>query len=87
VASVKSPAGAPKGLCAEAFRGDSRSWGPRLRALPGVSSSFPLFSLLCSEIERGSPTVILQLAESRLTQRLFAQIIRRIERLAWHPTW
>jgi len=29
---------------------------------------------------------ILQLAESQLTQRLFAQIIRRIERLAWHPT-
>ena len=27
-----------------------------------------------------------QLAESQLTQRLFAQIIRRIERLAWHPT-
>ena len=29
---------------------------------------------------------ILQLAESPLTQRLFSQIIRRIERLAWHPT-
>src|SRR5713226_5318667 len=29
---------------------------------------------------------ILQLAESQLTQRLFRQIIRRIERLAWHPT-
>ncbi len=29
---------------------------------------------------------ILQLAESQLTQRLFAQIIRRIERLAWHQT-
>jgi hypothetical protein len=29
----------------------------------------------------------LQLAESQLAQRLFAQIIRRIERLAWHPTW
>ena len=29
---------------------------------------------------------ILQLAESQLTRRLFAQIIRRIERLAWHPT-
>src|SRR5213079_3124514 len=28
---------------------------------------------------------ILQLAESQLTQRLFAQIIRRIERLAWCP--
>ena len=27
-----------------------------------------------------------KLAESQLTQRLFAQIIRRIERLAWHPT-
>jgi len=27
-----------------------------------------------------------KLAESQLTQRLFSQIIRRIERLAWHPT-
>jgi len=25
-------------------------------------------------------------AGRKLTQRLFAQIIRRIERLAWHPT-
>ena len=29
---------------------------------------------------------ILQRAESQLTQRLFAQIIRRIGRLAWCPT-
>jgi hypothetical protein len=29
---------------------------------------------------------VLQLADAHLTQRLFAQIIRRIERLAWHPT-
>ncbi len=29
---------------------------------------------------------ILQLAESHLTQRLFGQILGRIERLAWHPT-
>ena len=29
---------------------------------------------------------ILQLAESRLTSRLFEQIVGRIERLAWHPT-
>ena len=28
---------------------------------------------------------ILQLADSQLTERLFAQIIRRIERLAWIP--
>jgi hypothetical protein len=28
---------------------------------------------------------ILQLAEGKLTQRRFAQIIRRIERLAWRP--
>ncbi len=28
----------------------------------------------------------LQLAESHLTATLFLQIIRRIERLAWHPT-
>jgi len=27
-----------------------------------------------------------QLVESQLTQRLFAQIIQRIQRLAWHPT-
>src|SRR3989441_1011492 len=30
--------------------------------------------------------LILQLAESQLTQRLFAQIIRRTARLAWNPT-
>ena len=29
---------------------------------------------------------ILQLAESHLTRRLFAQILGRIERLTWHPT-
>ena len=29
---------------------------------------------------------VLQLAESDLTATLFRQIIRRIERLAWHPT-
>jgi len=29
---------------------------------------------------------ILQLAEGHLTPRLFGQILRRIERLAWHPT-
>jgi len=28
----------------------------------------------------------LQLAESYLTGALFRQILRRIERLAWHPT-
>ena len=27
-----------------------------------------------------------QLAESHLTRRLFGQILRRIERLTWHPT-
>ena len=27
-----------------------------------------------------------ELAESYLTQRLFGQILGRIERLAWHPT-
>jgi len=27
----------------------------------------------------------LQLAEGQLTQRLFAQIIWRVERLSWHP--
>src|SRR2546428_4346959 len=29
---------------------------------------------------------ILQLAESPLTRTLFRQILRRIQRLAWHPT-
>jgi hypothetical protein len=29
---------------------------------------------------------VLQFAESRLTSRLFSQILGRIERLAWHPT-
>jgi hypothetical protein len=28
----------------------------------------------------------LQLAESHLTSTLFSLILRRIERLAWHPT-
>jgi hypothetical protein len=37
-------------------------------------------------LSRHARYFILQLAESQLTQRLFAQIIRRIERLAWHPT-
>jgi hypothetical protein len=29
---------------------------------------------------------VLQLADSYLTSRLFGQILRRIERLTWHPT-
>lgn len=29
---------------------------------------------------------VLQLGERHLTQRLFGQILGRIERLAWHPT-
>jgi len=29
---------------------------------------------------------LVHLAESHLTQRLFGQILWRIERLAWHPT-
>ena len=29
---------------------------------------------------------VLRLAESYLTQRLFRQILGRIERLTWHPT-
>jgi hypothetical protein len=32
------------------------------------------------------PYFILLLAESQLTQRLFGQILGRIERLTWHPT-
>jgi len=36
--------------------------------------------------DRGGSPNERQLAESQLTPRRFAQIIRRIERLAWHPT-
>jgi hypothetical protein len=41
------------------------------------------------KFEVGTDTLIIEhvcLAESYLTSTLFRQILRRIERLAWHPT-
>ena len=51
----------------------------------------PTFRMLASRERRETSvaltsTLHFETAESQLTQRLFAQIIRRIERLAWHPT-
>lgn len=61
--------------------------------LPLAIQSWSLTSLLQRLFKTGGRLIgharyfILQLvAESQLTQRLFALIIRRIERLAWHPT-
>lgn len=66
---------------------------PRRLTLDIVSSESPVhgarahsaynghFESVCSH-----PLFVFQLADSCLTQRLFAQIIGRIERLAWHPT-
>jgi len=42
--------------------------------LPFAQNPAPIAMIACAK------------AESQLTQRLFAQIIRRIERLVWHPT-
>lgn len=42
--------------------------------------------LLPRELDERLGLSAFQLPESQLTQRLFAQIIRRIERLACHPT-
>jgi hypothetical protein len=64
----------------------------RRPALPLAIQSWSLTSLQQRLFKPGGRLIgharyfILQLAESRLTQRLFAQIIRRIERLVWHPT-
>jgi len=49
--------------------------------IPEVSRNYELLNRMLTDHFR-----VQQVAESRLTQRLFAQIIRRIERLAWHPT-
>ncbi len=60
--------------------------------LPLASHSWSLTSLQQRLFKTGGRLIrharyfILQVAEGQLTQRLFAQIIRRIERLAWHPT-
>ncbi len=64
----------------------------RRLVLPVAIQSWSLTSLQQRLFRTGGRLIrharyfILQLAESQLTQRLFAQIIRRIERLAWHPT-
>jgi len=64
----------------------------RRLALPLAIQSWSLTSLQQRLFKTGGRLIrharyfILQLAESQLTQRLFAQIIRRIERLVWHPT-
>jgi len=68
------------------------AFGLARRDLPLATQSWSLTNLQQRLFKTGGGLirharyVILQLAESRLTQRLFAQIIRRIERLAWHPT-
>jgi hypothetical protein len=59
--------------------------------LPPAIQSWSLTSLQQRLFKTGGRLIrharyfIPQLAESQLTQRLFAQIIRRIERLAWPP--
>ena len=64
----------------------------RRLVLPVAIQSWSLTSLQRRLFKTGGRLIrharyfILQLAESQLTQRLFALIIRRIERLAWHPT-
>ena len=64
----------------------------RRLALPLAIQSWSLTSLQQRLFKTGGRLIrhaqyfILQLAESQLIQRLFAQIIRRIERLVWHPT-
>ncbi len=64
----------------------------RRLVLPLAIQSWSLTSLQQRLFKTGGRLIrharyfILQLDESPLTQRLFAQIIRRIERLAWHPT-
>jgi hypothetical protein len=58
---------------------------------PGIQSWF-LTSLQQRLFKTGGRLIrhtryfVLQLAESYLTSTLFRQILRRIERLAWHPT-
>ncbi len=66
----------------------------RRLGLPRAIQSWSLTSLQQRLFKTGGRLIrharyyilILQLAESHLTQRLFGQIIARIERLAWHPT-
>src|SRR5712671_6467023 len=64
----------------------------RRLVLPVAIQSWSLTSLQQRLFKTGGRLVrharyfVLQLAESHLTQRLFGQILGRIERLAWHPT-
>ena len=64
----------------------------RRLVLPVAIQSWSLTSLQQRLFKTGGRLIrharyfILQLAESHLTQRLFGQILGRIERLAWHPT-
>jgi len=64
----------------------------RRLVLPLAIQSWSLTSLQQRLFKTGGRLIrharyfILQLAESHLTQRLFRQILGRIERLAWHPT-
>jgi hypothetical protein len=64
----------------------------RRLVLPLAIRSWSLTSLQQRQFKTGARLIqharyfILQLAESHLTQRLFKQILGRIERLARHPT-
>jgi len=64
----------------------------RRLVLPLALQSWSLTSLQQRVFKTGGRLIrharyfVLQLAESYLTRRLFAQILRRIERLAGHPT-
>jgi hypothetical protein len=68
--------------------------GPLLRrlVLPLAIQSWFLTSLqqrhfkTCGRLIRHARYCILQLAERHLTQRLYGQILGRIERLTGHPT-
>ena len=64
----------------------------RRLALPAAIQDWSLTSLQQRLLKTGGRLIrharyfTLQLAESYLTGSLFRQILRRIERLAWHPT-
>ena len=64
----------------------------RRQVLPVAIQSWSLTSLQQRLFKTGGRLIrharyfILQLAESHLTPTLFRHIVRRIERLAWHPT-
>jgi hypothetical protein len=64
----------------------------RRLVLPVAIQSWSLTSLQQRLFKTGGRLIrharyfVLQLAEGYLTQRLFRQIVGRIERLAWHPT-